>query len=285
MTAQRTMRLVDTHLHLVYKSRFSYPWLEGAPPLNRDWKAEDYFAEAAPLGVDAALHMEVDVAEPDMEAETRFVAGLHPRIVGAIAPARPESPEFPSFLDRLRAIHGVKGIRRILHTSPDELSQSALFVDNVKRLGTAALPFDLCVLARQLPAGRDLVARCPGTQFVLDHCGVPDVAGKALDPWRDEIRKLAELPNVAAKISGIAAYAGPNWQVEDLRPYVEHVIECFGWDRVVWGSDFPVVTLTGNLTRWVIAIREIVSGASTQEQARLFHLNAERIYKLEGKTR
>jgi predicted TIM-barrel fold metal-dependent hydrolase len=277
------MRIVDTHLHLVYKSRFAYPWLAAAPPLDRDWKAEDYFAEAGPLGIEAALHMEVDVAEPDMEAETRFVAGLHPRIVGAIAPARPESPDFPAYLERLRSIHGLKGIRRILHTSPDELSQSAPFVANMQLLGKAALPFDLCVLARQLPVGRELVAKCPDTQFVLDHCGVPDVAGKALDPWRADIKRLAELPNVAAKISGIAAYAKPDWTVADLRPFVEHVIDSFGWDRVVWGSDFPVVTLTGNLTRWVVAIRDIVSGASTDEQAKLFHVNAERIYKLEGK--
>ncbi len=277
------MRIVDTHLHLVYKSRFAYPWLEGAPPLNRDWRAEDYFSEAAPLGIEAALHMEVDVAEPDMEAETRFVTGLHPRIVGAIAPARPESADFPAYLDRMRKIVGLRGIRRILHTSPDELSQSALFVENIRLLGKAALPFDLCVLARQLPVGRELVAKCPDTQFVLDHCGVPDVANQALDPWRADIKRLAELPNIIAKISGISAYAKADWSVDDLRPFVEHVIECFGWDRVVWGSDFPVVTLTRNLTRWVIATRQIVSGASEDEQAKLFHSNAERIYKLEGK--
>ncbi len=256
------MRIVDTHLHLVYLDRFSYPWLEGAPPLNRQWTAEAYFAEAARLGIETALHMEVDVAEADMEAETRFVLGLDPRIGGAIASGRPESPDFPAYLDRIAAIDGVKGIRRILHTSPDELSQSPLFAENLRRLADKNLPFDLCVLARQLPVGRALVAKCPDVQFVLDHCGVPDVAGRALDPWRADIKALAELPNVAAKISGVVAYAKPDWTVEDLRPFVEHVIECFGWDRVVWGSDHPVCTLTADLTRWVEAIKAIVAGAS-----------------------
>lgn len=277
------MRIVDTHLHLVYQDRFSYPWLEGAGALNRNWHAEDYFAEAEALGIETALHMEVDVAESDMEAETRFVTTLDPRVGGAIASARPENPDFPAFLERLEVINGVRGVRRVLHTSPDELSQTGTFAANIRRLGDAGLPFDLCVLARQLPVGRALVQRCPGTQFVLDHCGVPDVAGKALDPWRDDIRRLAALPNVAAKISGVVAYAGADWTVDDLRPFVEHVIESFGWDRVVWGSDFPVCTLTADLRRWVAATKQIVGGASEDEQARLFHRNAERIYGLEGR--
>jgi predicted TIM-barrel fold metal-dependent hydrolase len=274
------MRIIDTHLHLVYKDRFAYPWLSGAPPLDRQWTVEDYFARAVPLGIDAALHMEVDVADDDMEAETRFMTRLHPRIAGAIAPGRPESPEFHAYLDRIRAIPGVKGIRRILHTSPDELSGTPLFVDNIKRIGAAGLPFDLCVLARQLPAGTLLVSRCPDTQFVLDHCGVPDVAGRGLDPWRADVCALAARPNVAAKISGIVAYSKPDWTLDDLMPFVEHIIGCFGWDRVVWGSDHPVCTLTANLERWVNATRQLVSGASADEQARLFHRNAERIYQL-----
>ena len=274
------MRLLDTHLHLVYQDRFAYPWLEGAPPLNRQWTAETYFEQAAALGIEAALHMEVDVAESDMEAETRFMVGVHPRVIGAIAAGRPEHEDFPNHLERLTAIDGVKGLRRILHTSPDDLSASETFVGNVRRLGAAGLPFDLCVLARQLPVGAALVARCPDTQFVLDHCGVPDVAGQALDPWRADIKALAALPNVVAKVSGIVAYAKPDWTVDDLRPFAEHVIDSFGWDRVVWGSDHPVCTLTADLARWVAAIKQIVAGASEDEQARLFHRNAERVYKL-----
>lgn len=274
------MRIVDTHLHLVYMDRFTYPWLADAGSLNRGWPAGDYFAEAERLGIEAALHMEVDVAEADMEAETRFMLGVHPKVIGAIAACRPESPDFPAYVERLCALDGVKAFRRILHQSPDELSQAPLFVENIRRLAGLGRPFDLCVLARQLPIGAELVGKCPDVQFVLDHCGVPDVAGKALDPWRDDIRAISRLPNIAAKISGIVAYAGTGWSVDDLRPFVEHVIECFGWDRVVFGSDYPVLTLTSDLSGWVTALREIVAGASDDEQAKLFHRNAERIYRL-----
>lgn len=277
------MRILDTHLHLIYKDRFSYPWLDGAPAINRQWTAEGYFAEASALGIDGALHMEVDVAEDDIEGETAFVLSAHPNILGAIAACRPESEGFAAQLDRLRALRKVQGLRRILHTSPDELSQSALFVDNIRRLSGTGIPFDICVLQRQLGVGRALAARCPEVQFVLDHCGVPDIAGGDIESWRAGITALAELPNVAAKISGIVAYGGPDWGVSTLRPYFEHVIERFGWHRVVWGSDFPVCTLTANLTQWVGATETLLSGASEDEKSALLFRNAERIYHVEMK--
>jgi predicted TIM-barrel fold metal-dependent hydrolase len=274
------MRILDTHLHLVYPDRFSYPWLAGAPVIDKPWPAESYFAEAVPLGIESALHMEVDVADPDILAETKFVTTL-PRIAGAIAACRPESPGFAAQLDALTAIPGVKGLRRILHTSGNELSQSDLFVDNLRRLPARNLSFDLCVRADQLtPVAIPLAQRADNVTFILNHCGVPDVTGAGLDPWRADTRALSQLPNVNAKISGIVAYSGPDWTVDTIRPYIEHVIDCFGWDRVVWGSDHPVVTLTGSLTRWVEATREIIAGASDTEQAKLLHQNAERIYRV-----
>jgi predicted TIM-barrel fold metal-dependent hydrolase len=273
------MRILDTHLHLVYPDRFSYPWLADAPAINRPWSIEAYLAEAVPLGIAAALHMEVDVAEPDIRAESAFVLTL-PHVAGAVAACRPEHTNFVDQIEQLSAMPGIKGVRRILHQSPDELSQSDLFVENIRHLPDHDLSFDLCVRADQLPIGQRLVERAPDVTFILDHCGVPDITGAGLDPWRAHIRGLARLPNLNAKISGVVAYAGPDWSVATIRPHVEHVIDCFGWDRVVWGSDHPVVTLTGSLTRWVEATREIIAGCSEDEQARLLHRNAERIYKL-----
>lgn len=274
------MRIIDTHLHLIYPERFSYPWLLDAPALNKPFRLEDYWAEARALGITDALHMEVDVALRDLEEETRFAADLPSPIVGTISSCRPETEDFDADFARLAAVPGVKGFRRILHTSPDELSQTERFAANIRRIGQAGLPFDLCVLARQLNVGRKLAERCPDVQFVLDHCGVPDIAGQVLEPWRTDIAALARLPNVAAKLSGLVAYAGPDWTVDDLRPYAEHVIERFGFDRIVWGSDAPVCTLTAGLTRWVDATHALLSGCSAGEKERLLSANAARIYRI-----
>lgn len=275
------MRIVDTHLHLVYQERLRYPWLAGAPALNRDFTLDDYWPAAKAAGIEAALHMEVDVAEADMEAETAFVTGLGTPVVGAIAACRPENEDFPALIELYAANPGVKGLRRILHQSPDELGRRPLFQENIRRLAPLGLTFDLCVLARQLPIAIEIARAAPDVQFILDHCGVPNVKDQALDPWRADMTALAELPNVAAKISGVIAYGDPaNWTVADLRPFVEHTIEAFGWDRVVWGSDFPVCTLTADLTRWVAATHELIAGASDDEKTKLLSTNAERIYKI-----
>lgn len=273
------MRIIDTHLHLVYRNRFSYPWLSSAPAIDKDWAAEDYLAEARALGIEGAIHMEVDVTESDMLAETRFAVGL-PGIVGAIASGRPESADFPRYIEELTATKGVVGLRRVLHVVPDEVSQADLFVENIRRLAKHGLVFDICVRADQLSLASKLASQCPDVQFVLDHCGVPKVAEQELDPWRADIAAVAALPNVVGKVSGVVAYAGEDWTVDTLRPFVEHVIETFGWDRVVWGSDHPVCTLTANLTRWVGATQELIAGASEDEKARLLHRNAERVYRL-----
>jgi predicted TIM-barrel fold metal-dependent hydrolase len=274
------MRILDTHLHLIYPDRFSYPWLDGAPAISKPWSLEDYFAEALPLGIESALHMEVDVAESDIMGETEFVLGL-PRIAGAIAACRPESMTFVDQIEQLAEHAHVKGVRRILHEPPDELSQSDLFIENIRHLPDYDLSFDLCLRADQLHLGTELVQRAPDVTFILDHCGNPDIAGQGLDPWRAGITEIAHNPNVVGKVSGLANHCARGWTAETLRPYVEHMIESFGWDRVVWGSDHPVVTVTGGtLTDWVEASREIVSGASQDEQAALFHRNAERIYKV-----
>jgi predicted TIM-barrel fold metal-dependent hydrolase len=275
------MTIIDTHLHLVYKDRFSYPWLEGAPAINRQWTAEDYFGEAEGLGIEAALHMEVDVAEKDIEAETRFMTKVHPKVIGAIAAGRPEHADFAEWLEIASTIGGVKAIRRILHTLPDELSQTPLFAENLRRLAAYELAFDLCIRADQLlPVGVPLIERCPKVQFVLDHCGNPAIAKGELAPWRDAISRLAKFPNLVCKVSGIIAYGGPNPTVEMLRPYFEHVIESFGWERVVWGSDHPVCRLTANLTTWVNFTNALLSGVSTEEKDRLLRQNAQRVYRL-----
>ena len=135
------------------------------------------------------------------------------------------------------------------------------------------------MFARQLPIAAELADACPDVQFVLDHCGQPDIQGGEWQPWADGIRRLAERPNVAVKISGIAAYTDLDaWTAETLRPYVEHCIAAFGWDRVVWGSDWPICLAAGSLSHWVEATHALLRGCSESERHALLAGNAQRIY-------
>lgn len=281
------MRIIDTHLHLVYLDKFRYPWLDGVAPLNRQWDFPLYWSEANGLGIDRAIHMEVDVLPRQAEDEVRFALGTDSHVVAAVTAARPEELDFPAHLERILAEPRIKGIRRLLQNDADELSRGDIFRDNLRRLAPHGLTFDICVLPHQLEVARELVEACPEVHFVLDHCGNPpipdgDLAKQGADfaAWRSGIDALAALPNVAGKISGIVNHAPAGWTPETLRPAVEHIIERFGWDRVVFGSDRPVVTLNGTLTQWVEALRNIVGDVDTSDQAKLFSGNAERIYRL-----
>jgi predicted TIM-barrel fold metal-dependent hydrolase len=110
---------------------------------------------------------------------------------------------------------------------------------------------------------------------------VPDVKGRGFDSWRDDIRQLAMQQNVFCKISGLVAYADPaTWTPNDLKPYVDHVIASFGWDRVVWGGDWPVCTLSAPLARWVEVTHTLTKHATEEQRAKLLHRNAERVYRV-----
>jgi predicted TIM-barrel fold metal-dependent hydrolase len=269
----------------VDRSRLRYPWLADVPALDRDWTYDAYETTARRLGITGVLHMEVDVAEADIDAETAMVRDLMARdqslMRGAISAARPGADGFAAWLDGVdRTV--VRGIRRVLHVLPDDTSQDAGFRADVRRIGEAGLPFDLCVLARQLPLAAALADACPDTVFVLDHCGVPDIAGGGYEAWAVAIRDLAHRPHVMAKLSGITAYTGGGWTLETLRPYAEHVIDSFGWDRMVWGSDSPVCTLESSLDQWVAVTHALLAGSSEDERRALLSGNALRIWGLDA---
>jgi predicted TIM-barrel fold metal-dependent hydrolase len=280
--------IIDTHQHLWDMDQFPYSWTRGEPVLNRSFRVTDYLAATDGLNVVGSVHVEAAVDDAYQLQETETLAALVGQpgspLRGLVASARPESEEFDAQIEVLASTPAVKGIRRILHVMPDGYGLQPRFMDNIKRLAEYGMSFDLCVQASQLPDAIRLVEAAPEVQFVLDHCGVPDVKTRSLDPWRDYMREIASHRNVAGKVSGVVAYADrERWSTGDLAPFVEHTIECFGWDRVMFGSDWPVCTLAASLRQWVEALQQIVAGASEEQRRRLFHDNAVRVYRLEGR--
>jgi predicted TIM-barrel fold metal-dependent hydrolase len=279
------MKIVDTHQHLWDLERFSFSWTRKHPSLDRSFRMADYLAATAGLEVSKSVHLEADVDEPDMLGETRYILELAERddnpLAGVVACARPESAGFAAYIEQIAGHPKLKGVRRVLHVAPDDTVDRPGFVDHVRALARYDLSFDICVLARQLPIAIRLARECPGVQFILDHCGNPLVKERAFEPWGSDIRELAGCRNVVCKISGIVTNAdAENWTPEDLRPYVEHVIESFGWGRVMFGSDWPVCLLASSYRRWVEALMFLTEGAGEGERRKLFSENAERVYKL-----
>ena len=283
---------IDTHLHLLYPARLQYDWTTGIPALNQAFSLEQYQQVAAPLGISQALHMEVDVLPSQIEEETKLIGELkeqpHSILAGAISSCRPENKDMGLFLEAALNNPLIHGFRRVLHVVNDDVSTTDVFRQNIRALTGQGHPFDICVLPAQLHLAQALARACPGSQFILDHCGVPAVASQSLEPWKTNIANLAQQPNVACKISGLIAYGDasrwPNGDIQaitrDLRPFVEHVIACFGWERVVWGSDFPVCNLTKGLATWKAVTDALLQGCSEAEVDALAFVNAQRIYRI-----
>lgn len=280
------MQLIDTHQHLIYRNRLGYGWTAGVPALAQgDFTLDDYRRLTAGQGVAATVFMECAVDDADYKDEARFVAELMRAagsgLIGQIASCRPETAEgFADWLDEAATL-GVVGYRRVLHVVPDDVSQSETFRAGVREIGRRGRVFDMCFLGRQLPVARELAEACPDTALVLDHCGVPDIAGGAFEAWAEGIAALARLPNVSVKLSGITAYCAPGTATAaTLRPWVEHVLACFGPDRMLWGGDWPVVNLGSGLPEWIAITRELLAGLSADEQAAIGHRTARRVYRL-----
>ena len=278
--------LLDTHQHLVYPDVAGYGWTDGIPALaNKSFSLDDYKSLTSGKEVSGTLFMETGVDDPDYRAETRFVADLakNPEsgIRGIIASCRPESDDgFSEWLDEGDDLN-VLAYRRVLHVVDDGVSTTETFRRNVRKIGSRGKVFDLCFAARQLPVAIDLAKACDNTELVLNHCGVPDIAGGGLDPWREHIGKISELPHVNCKLSGVLAYCAPgSATLEAINPYVEHVFDRFGSSRIVWGSDWPVVNLANGLPDWLEVTQKILSKLSEDESNAIGSSNARKIYNV-----
>lgn len=278
------MKFIDTHQHLILRDRIGYGWTAGVPALaSGDFTQSDYMALTEGSGIIGTVFMETGVDDADYQTEARLVAGLvgSHGMLGQIASCRPEADAvFEAWLAEGDSLH-VVGYRRILHEISDDLSQTATFRRNLAKIGTRGLPFDMCFLARQLPIARALAMACDDQILVLDHCGVPDIAGGAFEGWAAGITAMAALPHVMCKLSGISRYCPPGTaSVAVLQPWVDHVIASFGPDRVLWGGDWPVVNLGAGLPGWIEMTRTMLADLPPAAQYAISEGTARRVYGL-----
>jgi L-fuconolactonase len=278
--------IVDTHLHLWDLEKLRYPWLDNVPLLNRNHLIDDYRKACGPVQVAKMVFLQCECEFSQFQQEADWVtsvAAVDPRIRGLVSWAPLEKgDEADEALARLAANPLVKGIRRIIQFEPDpEFCLRADFVRGVQLLERHGLSFDICIKCHQMLNTVELVKRCPNVRFVLDHIGKPNIKEGELEPWRTHLRELAAFPNVWCKVSGLVTEADfEKWTSADLRPYLDHVFECFGFDRTMFGGDWPVSTQATDFPRWVETLDEALTGCSPDELHRLYVRNAEAFYRV-----
>jgi predicted TIM-barrel fold metal-dependent hydrolase len=248
---------------------------------------KDYLTASAGFHVVKAVYMEVDVEPKQQLAEADYVIdicrqGKTPTVAGVIS-GRPASADFPRYINRFKGSRYIKGIRQVLHNkgNPRGFCLQPAFVRGIRLLGELGLSFDLCMRSTELLDGVKLVEGCLGTRFIIDHCGNASVQAKDRRQWQRDLARMARCKNVVCKVSGIVASARPGkWTADNLAPIINHTLDSFGPDRVMFGGDWPVCTLAASYRQWVDALKQIVRDRPFEQQRKLFHDNAVRFYGL-----
>jgi len=278
------LTIVDSHVHLWDPHRFRMPWLDDNDRLNRPFGLSDFRQAADGLQVVGVVYVQVDVTPTYGLLEAEWVAQLDDTVAGMVAWAPVDDGALlRTYLDRLTATGPrLRGVRRLLQSESDpDFLIAPDFLTGLQMLPEYNLSFDICIRHDQLARTIDMVRACPGTAFVLDHLGKPDIRNARLDPWRDQISELAGFSNVTCKVSGLVTEADPtSWTPDDLEPFVAHALSAFGEERVLFGGDWPVVTMASSYRRWVDILTVLTSDLSVEAQRKLWAENARRVYRL-----
>jgi len=277
--------ILDSHHHLWDTDDVDYELFRANPAFSGAFRAEDYDAEASSCGVTSSICVEATSAGADGRLETEWLlreVQASALVAGMVAWAPLERPnDLEPQLDWLLGQGGkpIVGVRRSFEFEDAGFARRADVAAGARAVGERGLVVDLVLFSSSLGAVVQLVDACPDTQFVLDHLGKPRIRERIFEPWRSELRELALRPNVVCKVSGLPSEADPaSWTVSDLSPYVGHALDCFGAERLLYGTDWPLTDLAGGQRRWFDAVRRLIGGLGTNEQEGILGGNARRIY-------
>jgi len=272
--------VIDAHLHCWRIGRNDCTWPPPElPAIHRDFEMDDWWREAAPLGVSSGVL--VQSRESGSDTDWLLELAAHDdRVAAVVGWADLSAHDAPERIAALAAHPKLRGLRPMLQDLPqDDWILRSKIEPAIHTMIAHQLCFDALVKPRHLPHLLRFAQRHPDLQIVIDHAGKPDIANGVLEPWRTDISELAALPNVFCKLSGLLTEAGERNGAGGLRPYVDHLLQCFGPRRLLWGSDWPVLNLAGDYARW-FRLADALTGLNGAEHAVVFGGNAARFYRL-----
>jgi L-fuconolactonase len=273
---------IDSHHHLWTYQASEFAWLSGAmSPLVRNFTTDDLEAAVRSAGINGTVAVQ---ARQSLE-ETQWLLSLSknsPIIRGVVGWAPLCSDDFPEQLAILRPEKKLKGLRHIIQDEPDDnFILRADFNRGISAMANSGLVYDILIFARQLPPTIQFVDRHPNQIFVVDHIAKPEIKKNIIAPWRSNIAELARRPNVYCKLSGMVTEADfSKWSAKDLQPYVDIVLQAFGPNRLMAGSDWPVCLVATTYANWFSTLHGLLQSLSASEQDEIFGGVASRVYHL-----
>ncbi|MEP6965385.1 MAG: amidohydrolase family protein [Polaromonas sp.] len=272
---------IDAHFHCWQLARGDYGWLTASlAPIYRDVAVSDWQQQAAAHGVDGGVLVQ---AAPT-EAETAFLleqADAHPGVLGVVGWVDWLAADAPARIEALACHARLKGLRPMLQDIADArwILQPAL-APALRAMSDCGLVFDALIKPSHLPHIVTLARRYPDLRIVIDHAAKPDIAAGEWQPWADDMARLASQTTALCKLSGLMTEAGSKPAPGAVQRWAEHVLACFGVTRVLWGSDWPVLELSGSYAQWWAETQLLLAHLSLQERAAIMGENARRLYRL-----
>jgi L-fuconolactonase len=272
---------IDAHHHLWRYSAAEYGWIDDSmAELRRDFTTADLEHELAAAGVDGT----VVVQARQSDEETRWLLSLAretPQILGVVGWAEITADDFANQVDHLSQQPRLVGLRHVVQAEPDGFLEDTAFNRGIRAMQSTELVYDILIYEGQLEQATRFVDRHPEQMFVLDHIAKPKIAAGELEPWRKRIIELGRRPNVCCKVSGMVTEANPkSWTPKQLRPYLDTVVDAFGPQRVMTGSDWPVCLVGTSYKGWWDLLRDYFAEFSKDERASIFGGCAMKTYGL-----
>lgn len=271
--------VLDSHVHFWKYKKSDYTWIDNNMEiLQKDYLPSDLELTLKRNNVDGCIAVQAITAE----VESRFLAELsktYPIIKGVVGWTDLKARDIEKRLADLNDYPSIVGIRHIVQSEPDDFLYDPEFRSGVSLLKDFGFTYDILIFPRQLKAAVDFVSAFPDQTFILDHCGKPNVRNKELDVWKKGITELAMFPNVSCKVSGLITEAKwKEWSPADFYPYLDVIFEAFGTDRLLFGSDWPVMLLSGIYVQWKSLVEKYMEKFLTEDKEKVFGLNARRVY-------
>lgn len=277
--------IIDTHLHIWDPRLIRYPWIEGNDLLDRPYLPGDHAAAFSCVDVEGMVFVQCDAEAAAYLDEVDWVtaqAAQEPRIKAIVAFSPLEKGRAVEVeLAALKERPLVRGVRRLLQDEDPAFCLRPDFIEGVRALADFGLSFDICIKHRHMANILRFVEALPEVPMILDHIGKPGIQDGLLQPWAAQMRELAQFPNVTCKISGVATEARPDWTADELKPFIEVAFSEFGFDRTMYGGDWPVMLLAIEPMRWVETLDDLLRHASPQQRRSFWRDNAMRIYRLD----
>ena len=273
---------IDSHQHFWLLSRGDYGWLTSdLAAIHRDHAP----ADLEPLLKTAHIDRTVLVQAAPTVAETDFLLRLAestPFVAGVVGWVDFEADDAAHRIAALAARENLVGLRPMIQDIVDDRWMlSAAIRPAVEAMADEGLTFDALIRPRHIPILGEFAALYPALDIVIDHAAKPDIAAAGLGDWARDIRKLAAETRLVCKLSGLVTEAAPGWSAQTLRPYVDVLLEAFGADRLMWGSDWPVLNLNGDYAAWMAAAEQLLEGLSDTEREAIFGGTASVFYGLD----